>query len=89
MDINWQVRFHNPIWWGQVFLAIASPILAYYGLNFRDFTTWGSVFGLVINALKNPYVLGLIAINVFNTINDPTTKGLSDSQRALHYVEPH
>lgn len=89
MDINWQVRIHNPVWWAQVFLAIASPILAYYGINFKDFTTWKSVFNTLLNALKNPYVLGLIAINVINTINDPTTKGFSDSQRALHYSVPN
>ena len=89
MDINWMVRFKNPIWWGQLFLAIASPILAYYGLNFKDLNTWNSVFDLLLNAIKNPYIVGLIAVNVFNTINDPTTKGLSDSQRALSYSVPN
>ncbi|MBR6301189.1 phage holin family protein [bacterium] len=89
MDINWQVRINNPIWWAQVFLAIVSPILAYYGMNFKDFTTWDSVFSLIGSALKNPYVLGLIVVNVINTINDPTTKGVSDSKRALEYVVPN
>lgn len=89
MDINWLVRFKNPIWWGQMFLAVASPILAYYGLNFKDLNTWNSVFDLILNAIKNPYIVGLIVVNVFNTINDPTTKGLSDSQRALSYVKPN
>ena len=89
MDINWMVRFKNPIWWGQMFLAVASPILAYYGLNFKDLNTWNSVFDLLLNAIKNPYIVGLIAVNVFNTINDPTTKGLSDSQRALSYSVPN
>lgn len=89
MQINWHVRFCNPVWWSQIFLAVASPILAYYGLNFRDLTTWKSVFELLINALKNPYIVGLIVINVLNTINDPTTKGLSDSQRAMNYMYPN
>ena len=89
MDINWRVRFNNPVWWWQIFLAITGPILAYYGLNFRDFTTWDSVFDVIISALKNPYILGLIALNVFNTINDPTTKGLSDSEGALKYIKPN
>ena len=89
MDINWMVRFKNPIWWGQMFLAVASPILAYYGLNFKDLNTWNSVFDLLLNAIKNPYIVGLIVVNVFNTINDPTTKGLSDSQRALSYSVPN
>ena len=89
MQINWRVRFCNPVWWSQIFLAVASPILAYYGLNFRDLTTWGAILELLINALKNPYIVGLIIINVFNTINEPTTKGLSDSQRAMNYVMPN
>lgn len=89
MEINWHVRFCNPVWWVQVTLAVASPILAYYGLNFRDLTTWSSVFDLLTKALKNPYILGLIILNVLNTINDPTTKGFSDSQRALSYVVPN
>lgn len=89
MDINWLVRFKNPIWWGQLFLAVASPILAYYGLNFKDLNTWHSVFDLILSAIKNPYIVGLIVVNVFNTINDPTTKGFSDSQRALNYVVPN
>lgn len=89
MQINWHVRFCNPIWWMQIFLAVVSPILAYYGLNFRDLTTWKSFFKLLITALKNPYIVSLIIINILNTINDPTTKGFSDSQRALGYVMPN
>lgn len=89
MEINWIVRFNNPVWWFQVFLAIFSPLLAYYGLNYNQLTTWDTVFDLLKNALSNPYVLGLIIINVFNTINDPTTKGLSDSVRALKYIKPN
>lgn len=89
MDINWLVRFKNPVWWTQLFLAISSPILAYYGLNFKDLSSWEAVLDLLLNAIKNPYIVGLIVINVFNTINDPTTKGLSDSQRALQYTAPN
>lgn len=89
MSINWQVRFNNPVWWGQVCIAIISPILAYYGLSFKDLTSWGAVFDVFLAAIKNPYILGLIVVNVFNTINDPTTKGLSDSFRAMAYETPN
>ena len=89
MGINWQVRFNNPVWWGQVFIAVISPILAYYGLTFKDLTSWGAVFCVFLAAIKNPYILGLIIINVFNTINDPTTKGFSDSFRAMTYETPN
>ena len=89
MTINWRVRFNNPIFWAQIFLAIMAPMLAYYGLNFKDLTTWGIVRTILWDSLRNPYILGLIIVNVFNTLNDPTTKGLSDSQRALTYTTPN
>lgn len=87
--INWTVRFHNPIWCFQIFIAVMSPLLTYYGLNWKDLNTWKSVWNLFLSALKNPYILGLIVINVLNTINDPTTKGISDSQRAMNYIMPN
>jgi phi LC3 family holin len=31
----------------------------------------------------------LVAAAVWNAINDPTTKGLSDSERALTYDKPN
>ena len=87
--INWTVRFNNPIWLIQILLAITSPILAYYGITFKDFTSWSAVFDVFLSAVKNPYVLGLIVVNVLNTINDPTTKGFTDSLRALSYSKPN
>ncbi len=89
MVINWLVRINNPVWWGQVFLAVFTPLLTYYGLNFKDLTGWDKVFDLFKKALSNPYVLGVILINVLNTINDPTTHGLSDSVRAMQYKVPN
>ena len=89
MAINWQVRFNNPVWWWQVCIAIISPILAYYCLSFKDLTSWPAVFDIFLGAIKNPYILGLIVVNVFNTINDPTTKGFSDSFRAMTYEIPN
>ena len=89
MDINWTVRINNPIWWWQVFLAVFTPLLTYYGLNFKDLTGWDKVFKLLRDALCNPYILGVIAINVLNTINDPTTQGINDSARAMKYVFPN
>lgn len=36
----------------------------------------------------NPYVLSLVVVSVWNTLNDPTTKGLGDSARAKSYTAP-
>lgn len=89
MEINWLVRINNPVWWFQIFLAVFTPLLTYYGLNYNNLTRWDTLWDLLKKALGNPYILGLIIINLFNTINDPTTKGFSDSARALKYVVPN
>ena len=40
------------------------------------------------SSVSNPYVLSLVAVSVWNTLNDPTTKGLGDSERAKSYTDP-
>lgn len=88
MKINWKVRFKNPIFVAQLVLAILTPILAYAGLTAQDITTWGKLGNLLLGAISNPYVLGLVAVNVYNAITDPTTKGFNDSYQALTYDKP-
>ena len=87
--MNWKVRLKNPIFIAQLILAIILPILAYMGLTVEDLTTWGAVFSCVLLAVKNPYVLSLVVISVWNALNDPTTAGLGDSVRALNYDKPY
>ena len=86
--MNWKVRLKNPVWWAQMALAVLTPILAYAGLTAADLTTWDALGGLLMGALRNPYVLGLVAVSVWNACNDPTTAGLADSARALGYTKP-
>lgn len=88
MKINWKVRFRNPLFIAQMVLAVGAPLLAYYGLTAQDFTTWGSLFGIIWDALSNPYVLAMVFISVYNALPDPTVKGFGDSKQALHYDEP-
>ena len=89
MKINWKVRIRNPYFWLQIGIAILMPILAYLGLSVEDLTTWSKVGQVLLEAVSNPYVLGLVVVSVFNAIQDPTTKGLSDSEKALTYTEPN
>jgi phi LC3 family holin len=86
--MNLKVRFKNPVFLVQLFLAIFTPILAYAGLTFQDLTSWPAVGQLLWGAIKNPYVLGLIAVSVWNALNDPTTEGLGDSTQAMKYEIP-
>lgn len=86
--INLKVRFKNPVFIVQFILAILTPILAYTGLTARDMTTWTALGNLLLDAISNPYVMSLVAVSVWNALNDPTTKGITDSQRALSYEKP-
>lgn len=86
--MNWKVRIKNPVFWVQIVLAVFTPILAYAGLTAEDMTTWGALGDLIVGAVSNPYVLGLVVVSVWNAVNDPTTSGVKDSQQALEYNEP-
>lgn len=88
MKINWKVRFNNPNFIAQLVLAVFIPILAYMGITAQDLTTWGTVFEVLFEAVSNPYVLVLVVVSVYNSITDPTVKGISDSKQALGYRKP-
>ena len=88
MNINWKVRLKNPVFWAQIAVAVLLPILAYFGLSWEDMTTWGAIGQVLLDAVKNPVVIVSVVVSVFNTLTDPTTKGLSDSKQALTYTRP-
>ena len=54
-NINWKVRFKNPVFWVQVLVSILVPILTYFGLEAKDLTTWNSLFDLLFRAVSNRY----------------------------------
>ena len=87
--MNLKVRFRNPVFIAQLFLSVLRPVLTYSGLTVQDITTWQTLGNLLYNALGNPYVLGLIAVSVWNALTDPTTAGLGDSSRAMTYERPY
>lgn len=88
MKINWRVRLVNPCFWVQIGLAIITPILAYFGLTGADLTSWQIFAETFKNAILNPYVCFLVLVSVFNALQDPTTKGMNDSAKALTYIVP-
>ena len=86
--INWKVRFRNPVFIAQIILAIFTPILAYAGLTMQDITTWATLGKLIVGAISNPYVLGLVIVSLWNAVNDPTTAGIGDGMYGLSYDVP-
>nr|DAP43809.1 MAG TPA: holin [Caudoviricetes sp.] len=81
--INWTVRLKNKNFWLALVPAIALLLQAA-----------GDIFGLKLE-LGVTIDKILVFINVLfallvlvGVVNDPTTAGLADSQRALNYDEP-
>lgn len=89
MKINMKVRFSNPVFIAQIVMSVLLPILTYMGLTVQDMTSWSMLGNALFEAIKNPYVLGLVVVSVWNAINDPTTKGMGDSSNALTYTKPN
>ena len=87
--INWKVRIKNPVFWVQVAIAVILPILTYFGLTWEDMTSWAAIGNLLLQAVKNPVVIAAVLASVWNAVNDPTTAGLKDSQRAMAYEKPY
>lgn len=86
--INWKVRFRNPVFLAQLFLSVLTPVLAYAGLTLADLTSWSALGQVFVDAVMNPYVLGLVIVSVWNALNDPTTAGLKDSAQVMNYDTP-
>lgn len=81
--INWKVRFKNKRFViafiaGLLLLVKQVSVLFGYNLNTELFNT---NINNVVDAVF--LLLGLLGI-----VNDPTTKGFSDSEQALTYNEP-
>lgn len=83
MKINWKIRLKNKVFWVTIIPAIILLIcnLGFlFGFEIDYNTAVGKGLGIVDAAFM---ILSLLGI-----VNDPTTKGLDDSDRALHYTKP-
>lgn len=84
MKINLKVRVRNPYFW----IGLVAVILAAVGITPESLISWEILREQIMQLLGNPFSLGCMAVAVVGYINDPTTSGLSDSQRALTYQKP-
>lgn len=81
--INWSVRLKNKNFW----LALV-PALALLAQAFANIFNLTLEFGDTVDKIL-VFVNVLFAFLVLvGVVNDPTTAGLSDSERALSYTEP-
>lgn len=83
MRINWKVRFKNKAFWLSFVpaaLLLLQVVAATFGYKL-DLNKLGNDLLAIVNALFA--VLALLGI-----VTDPTTNGVSDSTKALDYVNP-
>lgn len=82
--INWGVRLKNKTFWMSVVPAALLTIQVtanVFGVNL-DLGELGNKLLDVVNA-------GFALLTILGVVNDPTTSGVSDSDRAMTYNEPH
>jgi phi LC3 family holin len=83
MKINWKVRVKSKIFWVSLISALllfVQSCLAVFGIELKV-DVLGESLTVVVNSL-------FTVLAVLGVVTDPTTEGLSDSQRALSYDQP-
>lgn len=83
MKLNWIVRLKNKNFWLMLIpavLLLAQLVLDLFGVK-MDFGSLGNKLKEIVNA-----VFAVMAI--LGVVNDPTTGGLVDSDRAMEYEKP-
>lgn len=82
--INWRVRIRNKNFWLSIIPAIIlliQAIGAVFGVTW-DFGDLAQKLIAVVNAV-------FVVLAILGIVTDPTTHGISDSNRAMTYDEPH
>ncbi len=83
MKINWIVRFKNKHFWitfMPTVLLLIQVVVSLFGLE------------LDLSELSNKLIalvdVVFVLLALLGVVTDPTTKGVSDSDRALYYKKP-
>lgn len=82
--INWKVRIRNKNFWLSIIPAVIvliQAIAAMLGVTL-DLTETGSKLVQLVDAV-------FIVLAILGIVNDPTTEGLRDSERAMEYDTPY
>lgn len=85
MKVNIPVRMKNPWFW----VGVASVAITAIGVDPQTFTSWSAVWEGIKAVLGNPVQLVTMCLAILSVFVDPTTAGVSDSERALEYTKPN
>lgn len=81
--INWKVRITNKAFWASLVpaaLLLVQVTASVFGFTL-DLGELGNKLLAVVNAL-------FAVLAILGVVNDPTTEGMGDSQRAMTYAVP-
>ncbi len=81
--INWKVRIKNRNFWIALIpavLVLIQVVAAVFGITL-DLSDLGEKLLEVVNAL-------FVVLAILGIVNDPTTAGVGDSDRAMTYEKP-
>ena len=82
MQMNWKVRFRNKVWLSSFIATIMTFVYTILGMfDIAPEVTQNSVMN-IINAV-------LMMLCLTGVVVDPTTSGISDSNRAMSYEVPY
>ncbi len=81
MQMNWKVRFKNKVWLTSFISLIVTFTYTLLGL-------FGVVPSISQNTVMQVVNQFLLLLSMVGVIVDPTTDGISDSDRAMTYDEP-
>lgn len=84
MKVNIPVRIKNPWFW----VGVGSVVFSAAGVSPETFTNWDAVLNAFMSILSNPFQMGSVILSILAVFIDPTTAGISDSDRALNYKTP-
>nr|DAU15763.1 MAG TPA: holin [Caudoviricetes sp.] len=84
MKVNIPVRMKNPWFW----VGVLSVAITAIGVDPQTFTSWSAVWLGIKGVLSNPVQLCTMCLAVLSVFIDPTTAGVSDSEKALTYSVP-
>ena len=83
MSINWKTRLKNKYFWITLIpavLILIQTVLNIFGVSY-DFGVLSDNLISAVNAL-------FVVLTIVGVVNDPTTKGIKDSEQAMTYEKP-
>lgn len=87
--INWRVRFRNRKWViafiSQTLLVVQMLLSGLHSIGLVDFQITEAIQNSILSFVNAVFVL----LSMLGFVQDPTTKGYGDSERALKYKEPN